>query len=226
MLTDDYTRVTASGLADGDVVQLVEDTTALKDGYTYLHCAAEYSVKEAVRSLAEAADGPVDAKTDDQKTALHLAVYRGHAEVVEDLVGVAADCHAVDRWGRTPLNLAARNGHEAAMRALECSGADVDAANNDGNRPLHLAPTYDHCEAASDLLESGAADGAAAHDGSHPLHFTASTQIFQGLAAEKLLSVGAVPDVPRQDGRRPLSLVGEQKGRLRETLLMAGAVAV
>ncbi len=40
------------------------------------------------------------------------------------------------------------------------------------------------------------------------------------------MSVGAVPDVPRQDGRRPLELVGEKKERLRETLLMAGAVAV
>jgi len=71
MPTNDYASVTASGLADGDVVQLVDDKTALKYGYTYLHCAAAYGVKEAVRALAEAADGLVDAKNIYQRTALH-----------------------------------------------------------------------------------------------------------------------------------------------------------
>ncbi len=65
--------VTASGLADGDVVQLVEDKTALMYGYTYLHCAAREGVKEAMQALAEAADGSFDAKNDYQKTALHYA---------------------------------------------------------------------------------------------------------------------------------------------------------
>ncbi len=102
--TDDNASVTASGLADGDVVQLVNDKTALERGYTYLHCAAHDGVKEAVRALAEAADGAVDAKADYQQTALHLAAMWGHAEVAEDLVGVAADCDAVDSIGWTPLH--------------------------------------------------------------------------------------------------------------------------
>ncbi len=97
------------------------------------------------------------AKTDSEYTALHLAAWNGHAEVVEDLVGVAADCDAVDSEGWTPLHYAAWNGHEAAMRALECSGADVDAADNAGKQPLHPAAEYDKCEASSELLESGAA---------------------------------------------------------------------
>ncbi len=63
-----------------------------------MHFAATGGVKEAVRALAEAADGSVDAKSNHQHTALHLAAASGHAEVVEDLVGVAADCHAVDQW--------------------------------------------------------------------------------------------------------------------------------
>ncbi len=43
---------------------------------TSLHRAAEDGVKEAVRSLAEAANGSVDGKNDAQ-TALHLAVRGG-----------------------------------------------------------------------------------------------------------------------------------------------------
>ncbi len=70
------------------------------------------------------------------------------------------------------------------------------------------------------------ADGAAVHNGSQPLHNTASDSDSQGLVAEKLVSVGAVPDVRRQDRRRPLSLVGATKVGLREALLIAGAVAV
>jgi hypothetical protein len=155
MPTDDKASVTASGLADGDVVQLVEDKTVLKDGYTYLHCAAYKGVKEAVRALVEAADGSVNAKNDYQETALHLAAIAGRVEGVEDLVGVAADCHAGNSWGRTPLHYAAWDGLEAAMRALECSGADVDAVDKQDERPLHDAASKDKCRAASELLESG-----------------------------------------------------------------------
>ncbi len=68
---------------------------------------------------------------------------------------------------------------------------------------------------------NGATGAAAAHDGSQPLH-----TIRKGLVAERLVSVGVVLDVPVQDGRRPLELVGGNKKRLRETLLMAGAEAV
>ncbi len=66
--------------------------------HPYLHLAAYDGVKERVRALAEAADGFVDAKNDDRST-VHLAAWKGHAEVVEDLVGVAADCHAVNSSG-------------------------------------------------------------------------------------------------------------------------------
>ncbi len=144
--------VTASGPADGDVVQLVEDKSVLTFGYTCLHCAAEAGVKEAVRALAEAADGSFDAKNIYQETALHLGAWKGHAEGVEDLVGVAADLHAVDYRGRTPLHYAAMHGHEAAMRALECSGADVNRGY-----PLYDAAANDISGAACQLLESEAA---------------------------------------------------------------------
>ncbi len=56
--------------------------------------------------MAEAADGSDDAKNKGQQTALHLTAWKGHAEVVEDFVGVA-DCHAVESIGRTPLHDAA-----------------------------------------------------------------------------------------------------------------------
>ncbi len=59
-----------------NVVQLVDDEPALRKGYTSLHLAAEDGVKEAVRSLAEAADGSVDGKN-DAPTALQLAVRGG-----------------------------------------------------------------------------------------------------------------------------------------------------
>ncbi len=68
--------------------------------------------------MAEAADGAVDAKNIYQQTALHRAALWGHAEVVEDVVGVAADFHAVNSYGRTHLHHAAEYGHEAAMRKL------------------------------------------------------------------------------------------------------------
>ncbi len=71
-------------------------------------------------------------------------------------------------------------------------------------------------------MESGASDGAAAHDGSQPLHRTAvglDGENLQGLVAEELVSVAAIVDVLRQNGRRPWEM-GAKKEGLRKTLLM------
>jgi ankyrin repeat protein len=160
MATDDGARVTESGVADGDVVQLVEDKSALEYGRMYLHVAAQEGVVEAVRVLVEsAADGTLDAKDDDKDTALHWAAMKGHAGVVEDLVGVGTECDAGNSDGWTPLHDAARNGDAAVIRALECGGADVDAADTCGFRPLHIAAWDDRSAAWSALLECGAAVG-------------------------------------------------------------------
>jgi hypothetical protein len=156
MPTDDGARLSEIGVADGDVVQLVEDVTALKNGITYLHAAAREGEAKAARVLVEAADGSTDATNDFQYTALLHAAVRGQAGVVEDLVGVAADCQAANSDGYTPLHYAARDGRKEAVRALGCAGADVDAANKDGNRPLHDAAMNGRYAAASELLESGA----------------------------------------------------------------------
>jgi ankyrin repeat protein len=171
MATDDDATVTAAGLADGDVVQLVEDKAALKHGFTYLHAAAWDGEQEAARALIEAADDSVDAGNDWQQTALHVAAMMGHCGVVEDLVGIGADCNAVDGWRLSPLDSAAQYGRTEAIGALGCGGAVVDAANKDG--PLHRAAVQDRSAAACALLESGAAAGAAARGGSQPLHVAA-----------------------------------------------------
>jgi ankyrin repeat protein len=139
MPTDDRASVSGIGLADGDVVQLVDDISVLKRGCTYLHVGARYAVREAVRVLVEAADGSVDAMTDFQYTALHVAACNGHAGVVEDLVGVAADCHAWDSDVSTPLHDAAEYDYEDAVRALGCGGADLHATNPYGSRPVDVA---------------------------------------------------------------------------------------
>jgi ankyrin repeat protein len=220
--TNDFASVAASGLADGDVLQLVE--IPLPWGLTSLHCAADEGIHEVAQQLVEAGDVSVDAKNVRQNTALHFAATRRRAGVVEDLVGVAAGCDEAEVNGWTPLHLAAMVGDEETMRALECSAADVDAASTWGQRPLHYASYYDMFCAASELLESGAADGAAALDGSQPLHAAASSAK-KGLVAEELVSVAAFVDAMQNDGRRPLELAGAEKAWLRETLLMAGAVA-
>jgi ankyrin repeat protein len=167
--TDESASVTASGLADGDVVQLVEDKTALKGGATYLYAAAQAGEKEAVRVLVEAADESVDAKTNFKWTALHAAAGKGHGGVVEDLVAVAADCHAVANGGYTPLDRAADGGDEGAAEQLVCGGADVDAADGSSFRPLHCAALYGKEAVGCELVEGGAAVAVKDRFGSQPL---------------------------------------------------------
>ena len=48
----------------------------------------------------------MNARTNENQTALHLAVYQGHCKIVERLVGYAVELNVQDESGDTPLHLA------------------------------------------------------------------------------------------------------------------------
>ena len=48
----------------------------------------------------------MDAKTNGEQTALHLAIHQGHSRIVERLVGYGSDLSVQDCDGDTPLHLA------------------------------------------------------------------------------------------------------------------------
>lgn len=103
----------------------------------------------------------VDAPDSEGRTALDLAVRRGHADVVRLLIAAGADPEqrAGEYQESTPLCLAAAHGHTAVVRALLDAGVHTGAQGRMNYAPLVLAATTGddgHPEIVDLLLEHGA----------------------------------------------------------------------
>jgi hypothetical protein len=98
------------------------------------------------------------------ETPLHVAVARGHVDIVLLLLKylpVGLKCPLRDR---TPLHTAVMRGHVEVGRQLLNHGADVNAQEEGGWTPLHLAVLLDQFEFMRLLLDHGANIGARTED--------------------------------------------------------------
>jgi uncharacterized protein len=116
--------------------------------------------------LDEPDAGPIDERSGDGFTALHLAAFFGHRHAVEELLERHADPNA---WASgslrvQPLHSAIAAGHEAVARLLVDHGADVDAAQDGGISPLHEAAANGLDDLAELLVRRGADRNALTQD--------------------------------------------------------------
>ncbi|MCE2993600.1 MAG: ankyrin repeat domain-containing protein [Candidatus Jidaibacter sp.] len=70
---------------------------------------------------------------------LYIALYYGHIEIAEFLIGKGANINAINKDGDTLLHIAVKEGNKKIAKFLLNQGADINAANKDGDRPLHIA---------------------------------------------------------------------------------------
>ncbi|MFD0166099.1 ankyrin repeat domain-containing protein [Streptomyces decoyicus] len=138
-----------------------------------------------------------DAPDSEGRTALDLAVRRGHADVVRLLIAAGADPE--QRTGEyqesTPLCLASMHGHTAAVRALLDAGVHTGAQGRMGYAPLVLAATTGdegHPETVDLLLDHGADINAVMKDRT-PLDW--AVWFGQVPMVQQLLDRGATPTV-------------------------------
>jgi uncharacterized protein len=177
----------------------------------------------------------VSARTPEGASAVLLAMYCGHPELVsllEDCGGPlnAFEACAVGRrdrvaalLDRTPallegfsddgypaLGLAVFFGHDDVARLLIESGADVNAVSRNAQRvaPLHAAAARHNARMVGDLLGRGADPDALQSGGFTALHSAA----FHGdrEIAELLLGYGADPRLKTADGKTAASLAAER----------------
>jgi ankyrin repeat protein len=80
------------------------------------------------------------------KTALNLAVGRGHLEMVQELLNTRARVNARDRSGRTALHFAAGLVQVEVAHLLIQHAADVNVAEDRGLTAIHFAVKYKHWE--------------------------------------------------------------------------------
>jgi len=100
-------------------------------------------VSKAKQLLAENPD-QVNNATQEGRTALHIAVYRGQVNMVELLLAHKADLRAKDNYGRTPLHEAIVSGSKDVVGLLLARKADVNARDKQGGTPLHWAVGRDN----------------------------------------------------------------------------------
>ncbi|KAJ5614152.1 hypothetical protein N7528_007806 [Penicillium herquei] len=81
----------------------------------------------------------IEHKDWDGKTALALAVEKGHDEIVQLLITRRADLESRDKSLSTSLFHAAREGRYSTTKILIENGADINAMDNMGNTPLAVA---------------------------------------------------------------------------------------
>lgn len=94
--------------------------------------------------------------TNDSQTALRVASFRGHLEIVRELLSQGADVDARDEEGGTALMAASTLGHETVVRELLAMRADVNAYNKWGGSARRMAVANGHMEVARLLEEAGA----------------------------------------------------------------------
>ena len=117
--------------------------------------AAKAEDVEAARDLL-AAGADVDAAAPDGATALHWAVHRENAALVDLLLEAGADASAANRYGVRPISLAAETGNAGIITRLLEAGADANATLRGGETVLMTAARTGDPEALRALIAHGA----------------------------------------------------------------------
>jgi ankyrin repeat protein len=104
-----------------------------ENGFTPLHCAANYNKLEILKLFIEMSHASVDDKDRFACTALHRAAWNGHINIVKYLVVHAeAEFQATNFWGNTPFHYACEYGHFEIAQFLLMKGTDVIFTNDEG----------------------------------------------------------------------------------------------
>ncbi|MGE5293929.1 MAG: ankyrin repeat domain-containing protein, partial [Solirubrobacterales bacterium] len=159
------------------------------------------------------------------KTPLHMAVWKGHCDVVRLLISRGADVNAKDEEGETPLHDATMYGEAGAdvVRLLANHGADVNAEDSLGGMPLDYAMFDERMDVIEALLDCGAkADRTRRFDGTTVLHATVSIGMLN--VVMEFINRGADVNVRDRDGQSPVhEAAWADDGAMAELLLDHGA---
>eukprot|EP00316_Scyphosphaera_apsteinii_P021564 CAMPEP_0119341568 /NCGR_PEP_ID=MMETSP1333-20130426/102707_1 /TAXON_ID=418940 /ORGANISM="Scyphosphaera apsteinii, Strain RCC1455" /LENGTH=169 /DNA_ID=CAMNT_0007353563 /DNA_START=67 /DNA_END=576 /DNA_ORIENTATION=+ len=105
---------------------------------TPLHSAAyNHGTPETVKVLVEAG-GNIDAKDNDGRTPLHLAVLANDS-LAPALLEHGATADMTDKNGNTALHLAAQCGKIEVAKVLLAAGVSADSKDQMGTTPLEIA---------------------------------------------------------------------------------------
>jgi ankyrin repeat protein/tetratricopeptide (TPR) repeat protein len=148
------------------------DMTAVgQNGNTALHCAVHSGKSTLVARILALQTVELEAKTSIGETALLLALWKGHEEVVSSLLTAGSDVTAVGQNGETALHGAVRSGKSTVVeRILALQTVELEAKTSIGDTALLQALWKGYDEAVSSLLTAGSDVTAVSQDGDTALH--------------------------------------------------------
>jgi ankyrin repeat protein len=174
---------------------------------THVFADLHYSAKkgDVLRcwALVNRTQVPVNARTSNGTTALHLAAHEGHVAVINVLVALGAELETRSHGGYTPLHCAAGGNHADAIKELVRVRADVSVRESrSGASPLHWAAREGHVEAIDELIKQRAKVDIHDKNQNTPLMYAARHA--RSEAVELLLKNGASLTATNVDGRSAL----------------------
>ncbi|KAG0052773.1 TBC1 domain, member 5 [Gryganskiella cystojenkinii] len=115
--------------------------------------------------------GQVDVNQQDntQKSALLLASYAGHIEIMAELIDHGADLDMLDQYGWSSLMLAAYAGRLEACKLLLDHGADAHIKTSNGKNARNLSSDAGHRTVAAYISRFVQSGGAGSHMGLKPI---------------------------------------------------------
>lgn len=177
-------------------------------GSTPLHLATERHMKPLAELLLGRRSTNVNAKDEDQYTALHWAAQNGDEAITRLLLDRGAAINETDGQGRTPAHVACQHGQENVIRVLLSRGADVHIKGKDNWTALHLAAWQGHLGIVKLLVKQAGADvDGQTTDGRTPLHL--ASQRGQYRVARILIELGAYVHTTSAGLNTPLHVAAE-----------------
>ena len=174
--------------------------------------AARNSDVETVRALLKQRSPAIDvnAAAADGATALHWAVHRDAAVIVDLLIRAGARVDAANDLGATPLHLACTNRSAAMVERLLASGANANASLVNGETVLMTCARAGDAAAVKALLQRGADVNAKERAHQQTALMWAAAERHPDVVG---LLVGARADVRARSLTYAQTVVGEQTQR-------------
>ncbi|XP_059838394.1 ankyrin repeat domain-containing protein 6b isoform X2 [Hypanus sabinus] len=162
------------------------------------------------------------AVTKHGRTALHLAAYKGHIDVVRILLKASCDLDIQDDSDQTALHRAAVVGNTEVISALILEGCSLDRQDKAGNIALHLACQNGHSQSCRVLLLGGSRPDIKNSMGDTCLHV--ATRYNHVAIIKILLSAFCSVSEKNQAGDTPLHVAAAlNHKKIARLLLEAGA---
>ena len=147
--------VLAIKLRQTSLVKFFIDDGADIEKLKLLPVAAKVGARNLVEMLIIADGIDIDQTGGDGRTALGIAAYYGHDNIVKLLLKKKAKIDAVDRRGKTAFMLAAYRGQLNTVRLLRDQGATIDLLTDGGSDALTFAALGGHYQMVKLLIKYG-----------------------------------------------------------------------